>query len=178
MSPRDQAINFTLQEEQLFIDLYDMVFLDLDYLKNVIYLKEDGSSLSDNAITRKMRILAKNGYIKSMPLAKQDQPGRSKLVYTLDSRGVEESREFLGDAKWDSRWTYRTPSHIYHILQMAMVRAAYQKGEVTDIVFQEWLSERRSFSNMVRDIMRSSGPMVPWFSSEIYPIVLFILLTF
>lgn len=136
-----KEIFLTPREQELFLDLYDLIFLDVDYLQKVIYQS------SKPAIYRRTKLLEEHGYITSFRLAivdKANPAGRSKNVYTLDSKGLEEVRELLGEARWDTRWTDRTPSHIYHCLEMANVHASYKLIDNDHFGIHEWLNESRS----------------------------------
>lgn len=136
-----KEIFLTPRDQELFLDLYDLVFLDVDYLQKVIYKS------STPAIYRRMKGLEENGYITSFRLAIVDKAkpaGRSKNVYTLASKGVEEVRELIGETRWDPKWTDRTPSHIYHCLEMANVHASFKLIENEHFGIHEWLNESRS----------------------------------
>lgn len=135
-----KEIFLTPREQELFLDLYDLVFLDVEYLQKVIYKS------SKPAIYRRTTALEQNGYIQSfrLPIVDKANPsGRSKKVFTLDTKGLEEVRELLGEARWDTRWTDRTPSHIYHCLEMAQVYASFKLVENDRFGVHEWLNEAR-----------------------------------
>lgn len=136
-----KEIFLTPREQELFLDLYDLVFLDVDYLQKTIY------KASKPSIYRRTTLLEKHGYITSfrLPIIDKARPaGRSTKVFTLDSKGLEEVKEMLGDARWDTRWTDRTPSHIYHCLEMADVHASFKTIENERFGIYEWLNESRS----------------------------------
>ncbi|MEP9408626.1 replication-relaxation family protein [Peribacillus frigoritolerans] len=136
-----KEIFLTPRDLEFFEDLYDLVFLDVDYLQKVIYKS------SKAAIYRRMKGLEEHGYIKSSRLAIVDKAkpaGRSKNVFTLDSKGIEEVRQIFGDTKWDPRWTDGTPGHIYHCLEMANVYASFKIIENEEFGLKEWLNESRS----------------------------------
>lgn len=136
-----KGILLTPRDLEFFEDLYDLVFLDVDYLQKVIYKS------SKAAIYRRMALLEEHGFITSFRLAiidKANPAGRSKNVYTLDSKGIEEVRQIFGDTKWDPRWTDRTPGHIYHCLEMANVYASFKIIENEEFGLKEWLNESRS----------------------------------
>lgn len=138
---KEEEVFITPREIELFLDLYDLVFLDVDYLQKVIYHS------SKPAIYRRMAKLEKKEYITSFKLAivdKASPTGGSKNVYTLNTKGLEEVREYLGEARWDTRWTDRTPSHIYHCLEMANVYASFKLIENKYFGIHEWLNESRS----------------------------------
>lgn len=135
----------TPREQNLFVDLYDLVFLDVEYLQKVIY-RHNGKPSSKPAIYRRTKLLEQNGYISSfrLPIVDKANPsGRSINVYTLDTKGLEEVRELIGDVRWDSRWTDRTPSHIYHCLEMAGIHASFKLIENEKFELHGWLNEAR-----------------------------------
>ena len=139
----EKEVHLTPRDKQFFLDLYDLVFLDMDYLQKVIY------QTSTPAIYRRMAKLEKSGYITSFKLAIVDNKhggskhGGSKNVYTLDRNGYEEVREYLGEAYWDPKWTKRTPTHIYHCLEMADVYGSFKLSENENLDVYDWLNERR-----------------------------------
>lgn len=139
LTPRDQDI---------FIDLYDLVFLDVDYIRNVHFLNEEGNPVSRQFVNRRMKTLEENEYVISqrIPITDKNAPmGRAKNVYSLGPKGIEEVRELTGDpdVKWDSRWTDRTPSHIYHALEMAHLNASFKLVDHPKYELYDWLNESR-----------------------------------
>lgn len=136
-----------IKEEDLFVALHDLVFTDYDYLQKYVFIHEDGSPFHKNTIMKHLRSLEREGYIKSFPIAKANVRGADRLVYTLDTKGIQEARELLGEADWDTRWTQRTPTYIYHSLQMAHILTIYRKENTPGIEFVEYFSERRAFRN-------------------------------
>jgi hypothetical protein len=94
-------------EEQIFVSLHDLVFIDVEYLAKYIFVRPDGKTYSRGWISRQMKALEAEGYIKSFPVAKASVRGNDRLVYTLDTKGVQEVKEILGEADWDARWTQR-----------------------------------------------------------------------
>lgn len=139
----------TPREYDLFEHLYDLTFLDMDYLRRVIYLnQDDGRQISDAAIYRRTTMLESNGFIRSfrLPIIDKANPaGRSKKVFVLDAKGIEEVRELLGEARWDTRWTDRPPLHVYHSLEATSIKASFVTSENPHVKMHEWISERRSF---------------------------------
>ncbi|MCM3006859.1 replication-relaxation family protein [Priestia koreensis] len=141
-------------EEQLFVSMHDLVFVDKEYLEKYIFVHPDGKTYSDYWIYRQMKALEKEEYVISFPIARASVRGRDRLVYTLGPRGVLEVKEILGEADWDQRWTDRTPTYIYHSLRMGQVQAAFSTHKDEVFSFKEYFSERRAFRNygeMTRD---------------------------
>lgn len=134
-------------EEQLFVTLHDLVFVDVEYIEKYIYVHENGKTYTRGWISRQMRALEDEGYIKSFPVAKASVRGADRLVYTLDTKGIQEVKEILGEADWDSRWTQRTPTYIFHSLRMSHIQAAFGSKKDELFTFKEYFSERRSFRN-------------------------------
>ena len=134
-------------EEQLFVSIHDLVFIDVEYLEKYIYVHSDGKAYSRAWISRQMKALEGEGYIKSFPVAKAATRGNDRLVYTFDTKGVQEVKEILGEADWDSRWTQRTPTYVFHSLRMSHIQAAYASKKDDMFVFKEFFSERRAFRN-------------------------------
>jgi DNA-binding PadR family transcriptional regulator len=134
-------------EERLFVSLHDLVFIDVEYLEKYIFVHPDGKTYSKAWISRQMNALEEEGYIKSFPVAKANTRGNDRLVYTLDTKGVHEVKEILGEADWDARWTQRTPTYVYHSLRLSHLQAAYDSREDDLFVFKEFFSERRAFRN-------------------------------
>lgn len=131
----------TPRDQEFLVDLYDLVFLDVEYLSNYIY---EGS---DPTIYRRLQKLEENGYIKSfrLPLLESGPSGRSKKVFTLDKKGVDEIREIIGDVNWRYDTADRAPSHVYHQLMLAQVKGAYATKESDSFGFYEYLNEKRSY---------------------------------
>jgi DNA-binding PadR family transcriptional regulator len=134
-------------EEELFVSLHDLVFADVEYLEKYIFVHADGKPYSRAWISRQMKALEGEGYIKSFPVAKASTRGNDRLVYTLDTKGVQEVKEILGEADWDARWTQRTPTYVFHSLRMSHIQAAYASSEDELFTFKEYFSERRAFRN-------------------------------
>lgn len=134
-------------EELLFVSLHDLVFIDVEYLEKYIYVHSEGKPYSKYWISRQMRTMEAEGYIKSFPVAKATVQGRDRLVYTLDTKGVQEVKEILGEADWDARWTQRTPTYVFHSLRMSHILAAYSSQIDDYYQFNEYFSERRAFRN-------------------------------
>lgn len=135
------------KEEELFVLLHDLVFIDVEYLEKYIFVHPDGKPYSRAWISRQMKALEQEGYIKSFPVAKATTRGNDRLVYTLDTKGVQEVKEILGDADWDSRWTQRTPTYVFHSLRMSHIQAAFATKKDDLFIFKEFFSERRAFRN-------------------------------
>ncbi|PPA68685.1 replication-relaxation family protein [Jeotgalibacillus proteolyticus] len=134
-------------EEGLFVALHDLVFVDVEYLEKYLYVHPDGKPYSRYWISRQMRALESEGYIKSFPVAKATVRGGDRLVYTLDSKGVQEVKEILGDADWDTRWAQRTPTYVFHSLRMSHILSTYATKQDESVTFKEYFSERRAFRN-------------------------------
>lgn len=134
-------------EEQLFVSLHDLVFVDVEYIEKYIYVHKDGKPYTRGWISRQMRALEAEGYIKSFPVAKATVRGADRLVYTLDTKGVQEVKEILGEADWDARWTQRTPTYVFHSLRMSHIQAAFASQKDELFAFKEYFSERRAFRN-------------------------------
>jgi DNA-binding PadR family transcriptional regulator len=134
-------------EEQLFVSLHDLVFVDVEYIEKYIYVHKDGKPYTRGWISRQLRLLEEEGYIKSFPVARGAIRGNDRLVYTLDTKGVQEVKEILGEADWDSRWTQRTPTYVYHSLRMSHIQAAFASQKDKLFTFKEYFSERRAFRN-------------------------------
>lgn len=151
-------------EEALFVLLHDLVFLDVDFLSKYVYVHEDtGKSYSRVWISKQTRALEAEGYIKSFPVAKATVRGNDRLVYTLDKKGVEEVREILGDANWDNRWTDRTPTYVYHSIQVAHILGAYSIAKNETFRFKDYYSERRayrSYGDSKSTVIRPDGAFV------------------
>lgn len=140
-------IYLTSRDHDLFLDLYDLTFLDMDYLQKVIYLN-DGRQIAKNTIDKRIAKLEKHGFITSfrLPIIDKATPaGRSKKVYVLDSKGLEEVRALIGEVKWDKRWTNRTLSHVSHSLEGASIKAAFKSKETKSITVSDWLDEKRGY---------------------------------
>lgn len=134
-------------EERLFVSLHDLVFIDVEYLEKYIFVHPDGKTYSRAWISRQMNALEEEGYIKSFPVAKATTRGNDRLVYTLDTKGVQEVKEIIGEADWDARWTQRTPTYVFHSLRLSHIQAAYASRKDDLFVFKEFFSERRAFRN-------------------------------
>ncbi|MEW5571469.1 replication-relaxation family protein [Rossellomorea marisflavi] len=144
-------------EEQLFVSLHDLVFIDVPYLEKYIFVHTNGKAYSRAWISRQMKALQTEGYIKSFPVAKATTRGNDRLVYTLDTRGIQETKEILGEADWDTRWTQRTPTYVFHSLRMAHIQAAYASNSDDLFGFKEFFSERRAYRNYGEHVRNSSG---------------------
>lgn len=139
LTPRDQDI---------LIDLYDLVFIDTEYLRKVHFINDEGKPISRQFVNGRMKKLEAHEFVISqrIPITDKTAPmGRAKNVYSLGQRGIEEVRELLGDpdVRWDSRWIDRTPSHIYHALEMAHVNAAFKTANHPVYDLHDWLNESR-----------------------------------
>ncbi|MFC9599740.1 replication-relaxation family protein [Peribacillus butanolivorans] len=146
------------REESIFVSMHDLIFVDVSYLEKYIFLKEDGTSSSKPYISKHMKMLEREGYVKSFPLAKEGEYGRNQLVYTLDTKGVQEVKEILGEAEWDARWSNRTPTYIYHSLRLSHLQAVYEaKGGNQNITYYEYFSERRAYRNYGQPIKDNTG---------------------
>ena len=66
------------KEEDLFIAIHDLVFVDYDYLQKYVFIHEDGSSFHKNTIMNHLRALEREGYIKSFPIAKANVRGADR----------------------------------------------------------------------------------------------------
>lgn len=141
-------IVLTPRDQHLFQTIYDLVFVDIDFLRNVIFRKKNGDLPKRQYVQKRMRDLEAHGFISShrLPITDRHIPmGRTKKVYTLDSKGIEEVRACLGEhVKWDKRWTDRTPSHINHALEMTKVYAAFETAQNPDLKLYDWLNETRA----------------------------------
>lgn len=147
-----------VREESAFVAMHDLVFVDVSYLEKYIFLKEDGTPFGKPYISKHMRLLETEGYVRSFPLAKELEQGRNKLVYTLDTKGVQEVKEILGEADWDARWANRTPTYIYHSLRLAHLQSVYAaEGGSENITYHEYFSERRAFRNYGQTIKDTRG---------------------
>lgn len=139
------------KEQKLFDHIHDMIFVDIDYCMENIYLKADGSPQSYSWVRRALRNFANAGYLKYFTIVDEEQAANSnKRVYTLDTKGVQEVQEIIGTKQWDMRWTDRTPTYIYHCLRGCAIRAAYEKPvnrKRNDKVirYYGWVSERQSY---------------------------------
>ncbi|WP_319618205.1 MULTISPECIES: replication-relaxation family protein [Bacillus cereus group] len=154
-----EGIRYSEEDHNLFLDLYDYLYLDAQYLTDNIYPGRDMSY-----IYRRVNKLVKNGYVQKMKLPLQEittNHGNTYSVYSLAKKGVEEVRELLGDhVSWDSRWTDRTPLYVYHSLMLSHISGAFRKHQHERFFLHEWISEKRAFfnyTNNATDVIRPDG---------------------
>ncbi|WP_134704950.1 replication-relaxation family protein [Ammoniphilus sp. YIM 78166] len=149
------------REEQLLIDLYHFVFLDYAFLMKYLYVHEDGRPFQKNYVYRDVKALVNEGYIKMVAASKESGKGGQQAILSLDTKGVEEVREILGEANWDSRWTQRTPTFIHHSLRVAHLTGAFRLAAPSDgLEFMEFISEREGFlqyGNEKKNVIRPDG---------------------
>ncbi len=149
------------REEQLFLDLYQFVFLDYAYLMKYLYVHEDGRPFQKNYVYSDVKALVNEGYIKAVTASKESGKGAQQAILSLDTKGVEEVREILGEAKWDSRWTQRTPTFIHHSLRVAHMTGAFRASISSDgLELIEFISERDSFfqyAHEKKNVIRPDG---------------------
>jgi hypothetical protein len=158
--PTPKQVHLTTKDYDLFLDLYDHLYLDTEYVRNKYYFDSHASY----TYTR-MTKLEKGGYLKKMklPLTFEDDGsviGNISNVYVLDRKGVEEVKILAGDVKWDYRLSERTPLYIYHALQLAHIHESYRAKENDKYLLSEWISEARSYfqySNNQADVIRPDG---------------------
>lgn len=128
--PKDlKPIIFTKRDQDFLVDMYDLQFVDVEYLQQNIY---KGNSKS--FIYRRVNRLEAEGYVKSfrVPLMDPNPNGQSKNVYALDRRGAEEVKHLLGEIDWRYDVAQRTPTHIHHQLLLGHVRAAFEEDRDMD----------------------------------------------
>lgn len=159
------------KEQQLFLDIHDLIFVDMAYLLNNVYVKEDGTSYHEVYVRNIVRDLEKQEYIKIYNILNDEHVRSYKRVFTLDRKGVEEVEALLGDSHWDNRWTDRTPTFIYHALKAAHIKAAFEmkKEQNTSkmLNYRTFVSERNSFFQYgegKKDVIRPDGTLL--FSGE------------
>ncbi|MFS0728374.1 replication-relaxation family protein [Paenibacillus sp. 1P07SE] len=138
---RDSTVYLGKREQDLLLLLYDMLFLDMDFIHRYIFPDQVLGS-----VHRKVRKLEDGAYIQSMMTPRVDgETAKNIKVITLNRLGVEEVDAMTGECRWDSRWTKRTPTFIHHLLQTAKVRGALQAQSIPEFQFQQWISERHSY---------------------------------
>lgn len=163
---QDRNISIGSREQKLFQDLYDHHFLDVDYIMQRIYVREDGSPLSYPFITRCLRLLERDGYIRSFAVAVENAIGRSKKVFALARKGQEEVNFMAGETLRSTPLVSgRTPLFIYHALRVAHLRAAFEGSQspYLDTAFVGFLGERDSFSSYgmnKKDVIRPDGTLI------------------
>ncbi|MGG0545247.1 replication-relaxation family protein [Priestia aryabhattai] len=139
------------KRDQIFLlHLYDLQFLDVEYLQNNLYKN------SKAFVYRRMKSLEEEGYIQSfrVPILELNN-GQSKNVYALGKRGANEVKALLGEVDWRYDIVSRTPSHIYHQLLLAHVRAAFDESFATNeeeqvpkhetYTLAQYLNEKRGY---------------------------------
>lgn len=123
-----KPIVFTRKDQLFLLDMYDLQFVDVEYLQQNVY---KGSSKS--TIYRRMNRLEHEGYIKIFRIPVLDyRHGQSKNVYTLDRKGANEVKALLGEVDWRYDVATRTPTHVYHQLLLGHVRAAFQEDRLPE----------------------------------------------
>ena len=84
------------REETLFVAMHDLVFVDGAYLEKYIFLKEDGTSSSKPCyISKHMKMLENEGYIKSFPLAKDEITVEISLFIRLIRKAFKRLKRLL-----------------------------------------------------------------------------------
>lgn len=167
-----QNIKIGEKEQQLFLDIHDLIFVDMDYLLNNIYVKDDGISYHPVYVRNILRDLEKQEYIKVFNILNDEYVRSYKRVFTLDHRGVEEVDALLGATHWDNRWTDRTPTYIYHALRTAHIKSAFESKRdenKRDFNYTSFVSERNSFFQYdnadKKAVIRPDGTLI--FATEI-----------
>lgn len=158
-----KGLALTERDQEFLVDLYDMVFLDMDYAKKIVY-----SSAARPKISERLKKMVNHGYISvdNIPLMGKNGSGRTKNIYTLKKRGFDEVKAIIGETEWDSRWANlheKSPSHVNHQTMMAMVKGAYQINEGENFSFYTWLNEKRSYMSHTEnksDYIRPDGSMI------------------
>lgn len=129
------------RERDLLMMLYDMLFVDIDFVSTYIY-----PEILPTSAHRRIRKLEESGYIKSFKTPRADGVSVQNIkVICLDRLGVEEVEALTGESRWDTRWTKRTPTYIHHLIQLAKMRGILQEKQLPDFQFQTWIPERSSY---------------------------------
>lgn len=143
---KKKQLFLTPRDRELLVDLYRLVFVDINYVTEAIY-----TGSNKQFIYRRTKRLEDDGYLASfrLPMLEEDYKGgyNTVKVFKLDRKGISEVREILGYVDWDNRWTDRTPLTIYHNLELAMVKASFtnQQGKDNEFKLHEWITEQRAF---------------------------------
>lgn len=155
------------KEQQLFLDIHDLIFVDMAYLLNNVYIKDDGTSYHEVYVRNILRDLEKQEYIKIYNIVNDEHVRSYKRVFTLDRKGVEEVEALLGDSHWDNRWTERTPTYIYHALRASHIKAAFEakrkENNSEKLDYTSFVSERNSFLQYgegKKDVIRPDGTLI------------------
>lgn len=166
-----KPIIFQKRDQDLLLDLYDLQFLDVEYLENNIY-----KGCSKSFIYRRMNRLINEGYIQTFrtPIMNPNPNGQSKNVYSLDKRGANEVKAMLGEVNWRYDVTQRTPNHVHHQLLLSHVRASFEedrqveeeeripKNENFEMV--QYLNEKNGYykheANTTSFVIRPDGTLV------------------
>jgi DNA-binding PadR family transcriptional regulator len=155
------------KEQQLFLDIHDLIFVDMAYLLNNVYIKDDGTSYHEVYVRNILRDLEKQEYIKIYNIVNDEHVRSYKRVFTLDRNGVEEVKALLGDSHWDNRWTERTPTYIYHALRGAHIKASFEAKKEENVAelldYNSFVSERNSFFQYGKgkmDVIRPDGTLI------------------
>ncbi|MGX9161972.1 replication-relaxation family protein [Priestia megaterium] len=129
------------KRDQLFLlDLYDLQFLDVEYLEKHIY-----KGNSRPFIYRRVKGLEREGYIQSfrVPILELAN-GQSKNVYALDKKGAKEVQALRGELDWRYDVVTRTPSHVHHQILLSHVRGSYEE-ERQPVAGEENISKHTIF---------------------------------
>ncbi|WP_176546458.1 replication-relaxation family protein [Priestia megaterium] len=140
------------RRDQLFLlDLYDLQFLDVEYLEKHIY-----KGNSKPYIYRRVKGLEEEGYIQSfrVPILHLNN-GQSKNVFALGKKGAKEVQSLRGELDWRYDVVTRTPSHVHHQLLLSHVRGSYE--EERQIVEGEEQSPKDEKFEMVQYLNEKYG---------------------
>ena len=98
---------------KLFSSLYDFVYLDPKIIRDYIFDYKHPESASN-----RLRKLEDFGYIKSH---KTTLESGARLIYTLDTLGLNYVYEIRGEKHWRPKWTNRLQPWFMHTIYIAHV---------------------------------------------------------
>ncbi|MGA4466541.1 replication-relaxation family protein [Bacillus bombysepticus] len=154
---------FSEEDFQLFVAIHRHIYVDFEYALNMCY-----SGFAKATVYQRLQRLEKNGYIKKAMVApasvrgERNKSGKPFNVYTLDKYGVEMAKELIGEVHWNTKWSKRVPTFVYHSLMLGHIECSMVLESKTEekYDFKEWINEPRAtyrYTKSSKDILRPDG---------------------
>ncbi|WP_242281128.1 replication-relaxation family protein [Bacillus cereus group sp. BfR-BA-01347] len=154
---------FSEEDFKLFVDIHRHIYVDFEYIWKMCY-----SGFAKVTVYQRLKRLEDNGYIKRsmiVPATVKNVETKSRRpfgVYTLDKYGVEMAEELIGEVHWNSKWSKRVPTFVYHSLMLGHIECSMALASKTDerYDYKEWINEARAtyrYTKSPKDILRPDG---------------------
>ncbi|MBZ8166076.1 hypothetical protein FOG28_00055 [Staphylococcus aureus] len=162
----EKGMSYTTLNEKdfkLFSYLEAHIYLTIEQIRNAIYLNDDGSMKSEQAIWNRLTKLEEDGYITKFKAQVTLHAKRPNSIYCLTKTGSMFLESMQGYTHFKSVYEKKLPMWYMHQLAVNDVVLSYERHKIPAVDLLEYANEQRTtfqYNDGREDVIRPDGAIL------------------